>query len=204
MTDQAIHVIKLGGSLLDLPDLTRRLDAVRERCFESRALLIVGGGAGADAVRMFDAHFGLDEPAAHRLCIEAMRLNAKLVAQVWSRCAMVEHRAACDAVWQRGDAAIVDPIAWLDADAARGVTIPPRWTFTSDSIAAHIAGQVGARRLTLLKSTLPEKVCDVGEAVRAGLVDEEFECAATNVSAIDVIDLRHVQPTSPTARRALR
>ncbi len=43
----------------------------------------------------------------------------------------------------------------LEREDAIGVRVPHRWTFTSDSVAAHIATRVGAEKLTVLKSTLP-------------------------------------------------
>ena len=53
----ALHpltVIKLGGSLLDLPDLSDRLQAFFSRHHFERPVIIPGGGQLADEVRRLD------------------------------------------------------------------------------------------------------------------------------------------------------
>lgn len=204
MPNDPIHIVKLGGSLLDLPDLAARLSAVREARLDGNALLVVGGGASADVVRLINKHATLDESAAHWLCIRAMQLNAMLVQAVLPRSRMVKDRDNCDAAWGDGELAVMDPLPWLRRDEAAGRGVPHRWTFTSDSIAAHVATQLGAVKLTLLKSTLPTTDCGVGCAAGLGIVDDDFEQACRGVPAIDVINLRHDPPTAPAALRTLR
>lgn len=153
----AIHVAKLGGSLLDLPDLVERFERWRATQMGTRGVLVVGGGAAADVVRHFDAAFKLGEARSHWLAIRAMQLNAHCTAAVISRCRLVSDERACRAAWEAGELAIIDPFPWLEREDAIGVAIPHRWTFTSDSVAAHIATRVGAAKLTMLKSTLPQE-----------------------------------------------
>lgn len=75
----------------------------------------------------------------------------------------------------------------------RGVTIPHRWSFTSDSIAAHIATRLDAAKLTLLKSTLPASPCDLAEAGRLGIVDADFAAAAAGVPRVELVNLRSAE-----------
>ncbi len=201
------HVIKLGGSLLDLPDVLSRLARFVEAEPAAHRLIVVGGGDAADVVRLFDAKFGLDEEAAHWLAIRAMELNAHCVAAVMKDSAMrraplVSSPEACARAWE-GDAEsllIMDPLRWLQREHEQGVTIPHCWSFTSDSIAAHVATVLGAERLTLLKSTLPPEGCDIRASAAAGVIDGDFEAASASVPWVELVNLR----AEPAARRTLR
>lgn len=191
MSDGPVHVVKLGGSLLDLPDLPGRLAAYLETLSPLRALLVVGGGSAADIVRAFDRAHGLDEQAAHWLAIRAMQLNAHLLVRGIRKAELVRDQEQCASAWRAQRMAVMDPLPWLEAEAQRGVTIPHRWQFTSDSIAAHTAQQLKAARLTLLKSTLPgESALTIAEAARLGLVDEELPRTAKGLAHVELINLR--------------
>jgi 5-(aminomethyl)-3-furanmethanol phosphate kinase len=201
------HVIKLGGSLLDLPDVLSRLARFVEAEPAARRLIVIGGGDAADVVRLFDAKFGLDEEAAHWLAIRAMELNAHCIAAVMKdsqprSASLVSSPDACVRAWERDASSllIMDPLRWLQDEHARGVTIPHRWSFTSDSIAAHVATVLGAERLTLLKSTLPAEGCDLRAAAAAGVIDGDFEAASASVPWVELVNLR----AEPAARRTLR
>lgn len=189
-----LHVIKLGGSLLDLPDLLARVDVIRREFGEERAVLVVGGAEAADVVRRFDAVHHLDEGEAHWLAIRAMQFNAHLIAAVLRDCVIVHETAELNAAWKGGRIAIIDPLDWLMREQSQGITIPHRWTFTSDSIAAHVAVQVQASKLTLLKSTLLRANTAanlVQQASREGIVDADFEVASQPLTQIEIINLRH-------------
>lgn len=190
MPDRCAHVIKLGGSLLDLADLPARLDAWWDMHAGERALLLVGGGAAADLVRQYDARFAMTEEQGHWVALEAMRLNAHVLAAVLDRVTLVTDEAACARAWSRGRRAIVEPVTWLRNEAARGIDIPHRWTFTSDSIAAHLAARLGAARLTLLKSVTPARHCTRTQASEAGIVDADFAAASADVARIALVNLR--------------
>lgn len=153
----AIHVAKLGGSLLDLPDLVTRFERWRAAEMGARCILVVGGGVAADVVRHFDTAFVLGEVKSHWMAIRAMQFNAHCAAAVISRCRLVGDEKECHAAWDARELAIIDPLRWLEREDAIGVAIPHRWTFTSDSVAAHIATRVGAAKLTMLKSKLPPR-----------------------------------------------
>ena len=200
MDKRDIQVIKLGGSLLDLPDLARRIISFTEALAGTRPVLIVGGGGAADLVRGFDAAHQLDEQTGHWLAVRAMQMNAYLLAAIMARRRMVSDVDGCEAAWQVHDLPLIDPLRWLENEHARGVTVPQRWSFTSDSIAAHIAVGLQARKLTLLKSTVPAGACDVPGAVSAGMLDEDFADAAAPIAGIELINLR----SDPPARCVLR
>lgn len=188
----AIHVVKLGGSLLDLPELVARFTAWREAELGPRGVLVVGGGGAADVVRAFDKAFNLDEEAAHWLAVRAMQLNAHCLAAVLPHCRLVTNPIGCEIAWRAGDLAVIDPLVWLEREHAEGVCIPHRWTFTSDSIAAHVAMRLNARQLTLLKSTLPKGDCGPECAAGLGVVDEDFPSACSGVPHVQLVNLREL------------
>jgi aspartokinase-like uncharacterized kinase len=190
VSDTGIHVVKLGGSLLDLPDLVERFESWRAAELGPRGLLVVGGGAAADVVRDFDKAFRLGEPASHWLAIRAMQFNAHCVAAVLQNVQLVLDCAACEDAWANKRLALLDPLGWLSREAAEGVHIPHRWTFTSDSVAAHVATRLGAAKLTLLKSTLPKGSCDPVGAAKLGLVDEDFPGASKAIPGVELVNLR--------------
>jgi len=189
--DAPIHVIKVGGGLLSLTDLAQRLTEFLSKHPNERQVLVIGGGDRADAIRQADSKQKLGDEASHWLAVRAMGLNTRQLVANFGRCRLVSASADCDAVWSAGEIAVVDPSAWLEREHAQGLTVPHRWSFTSDSIAAHVATQLQAQLLTLLKSTLPDGQCDVSEAARLGLVDEDFAETSASVPAIELVNLRN-------------
>jgi len=185
-----IHVAKLGGSLLTMDDLPMQFARWRDAGFHGRRVLVIGGGRPADAVRDVDDRFGLDESAAHWLAIRAMQLNAHLFATVLADVQLVESVAACENVWARSRVALIDPLPWLLDEQARGIAIPHRWSFTSDSVAAHVAAQLGAATLTMLKSVLPAQVTTRAQAAAVNLVDADFPIASARVPQVELLNLR--------------
>lgn len=190
-----IHVIKMGGSLFDMRDLPQRFETFLQSCADHHLVLIAGGGRAADLVREFDKTFSLGEETGHWLAVRAMQLNTYLLAALLPRCRTVLDFDGCLAAWQVADVALIDPLRWLeDEEHTRGVTISHRWTCTSDSIAAHLAHQIGAPRLTLLKSVLPKTGGDIPCAARLGMVDEQFDHASKAIPHIEIVNLRADPP----------
>src|SRR5207248_9110984 len=58
-------VVKVGGSLYDLPDLADRLRRWLSALAAPRVLLVPGGGPTADVIRTFDQRHRLGEEASH-------------------------------------------------------------------------------------------------------------------------------------------
>ena len=199
LQDDPIHVVKLGGSLLDLPDLIERLSALVGSCDGEQLLLIVGGGKAADLIRQYDQQFGLDRAAAHWLAIRAMQLNSIVVGHLLNQPLVCDPKQ-CISHWHEEKLAIVDPHCWLQTEEDQGIHIPHRWSFTSDSIAAHIATQIGASKLSLLKSAHPSETCDLGRVAAMGFVDGDFEAMSRSLDHVELIDLR----TAPPYRCVLR
>jgi aspartokinase-like uncharacterized kinase len=185
-----IHVIKLGGSLLDLGDLLPRVRAFLDADGGPCPLIVVGGGGAADLVRAWDNMHRLGDERSHWLAIRAMQFNAHLVLTLLKNTRIVRNAREADAAWRAGQVAMLDPLAWLKRDEQDGVAIPHRWSFTSDSIAAHVARRLGASRLTLLKSTLPAQDCGMDCAAGVGVVDDDFPLVAAGLPHVELVNLR--------------
>jgi len=140
-------VIKVGGSLgrgACLPELGARL----VKLGRGHGLLVVpGGGAFADAVRECDARFSLRPSTAHWMAVLAMDQYGHLLADLLPGCALVRTLGEAQERLAGGGVAVLLPYEVL----RQGDALPHSWSVTSDSIAAWLTGQVGARLLVLLK-----------------------------------------------------
>ena len=166
-------VVKVGGSLYEHPNLRTLLNTFLKQ-LSDRVVIVPGGGAAADAVREWDRIHNLGEEASHWLAIRAMSLAGRLLAKLLDR---------------------NDSIMMLDAESwmREHDTLPHSWDVTSDSIAAHVAIEMNASRLILLKSIdIPHEVSWEVAAAK-GWVDRYFPVIANRVPCpIDIINLRTV------------
>jgi 5-(aminomethyl)-3-furanmethanol phosphate kinase len=157
-------VVKLGGSLLaDVAALDAVLAIVAAA--PRTRLIVPGGGPFADAVRDVDRRIRLADAAAHWMAVLAMDQYAHLIAARMPAARLVEERAEISAAVDEGRVPVLAPSRWLrSADP-----LPHSWDVTSDSIAAWVAGRVGARRLVLVKPS--------GAGRHASVVDPYFSTA---------------------------
>jgi aspartokinase-like uncharacterized kinase len=177
MTNQALRVVKLGGSLLDMPDLRERFRHWLALQPPARAIVLVGGGRVADCVRDADHLHRLGEEVSHWLAIRAMNLNARLVAAMFEEARLVteldEIPTTPPSQAEPTQFVILDPLTCMQSLEASPNPLPHTWEVTSDSIAARVAIEIRATELVLLKSTLPQ-AADSRAAAAAGYVDEYF------------------------------
>lgn len=141
-------VVKLGGGVLqDISALDAVLQAIGEAARDHRLLIVPGGGPFADAVREMDRRLRLSDAAAHWMAILAMDQHAHLIASRLAGSVIVSDPREISAAFAAGRVPVLAPSRWLrEADP-----LPHSWDVTSDSIAAWVAGQVGACRLVLIK-----------------------------------------------------
>ena len=175
-----VRVVKLGGSLLEWPELGSRLQAWLAVQPRAANVLIVGGGALVDKLRELDAAHKLPAAASHLLAIRAMTVTAALVAELLPRARLIEAIEQLDrselASWQ-----ILDVWRFLRLDQASPDPLPASWDVTSDSIAARVALALEADELVLLKSALPAGPENLESLARAGYVDAYFPRAAQSL-----------------------
>ncbi len=161
----SLRVIKLGGSLLSLPDWHERF--LRWLASEPAAinLLLVGGGELVDVLRREHERFPYPERQMHFAALAAMDLNAELALARLTGSIIVDHSMALQRllppVLDRGETStsslfIVRMTTWWRAAAVAGEMLPEEsWRVTSDTLAAWIAKQQRADELVLLKSCPP-------------------------------------------------
>ena len=123
------------------------LAAVGEAARRRRLVVVPGGGPFADAVRDADRRFGLSDDAAHWMAVLAMDQYAHVLAGRLPNAALVAGPDEARAALAAGACPVLAPYAWLRA----ADPLPHAWAVTSDSIAAWVAGALGARRLVLVK-----------------------------------------------------
>ena len=189
-------VIKIGGSLYDLPGLATLLPRWLAGLETRQVLLIPGGGKTADAVRNWDQLHGLGEERSHWLAIQALSLNARFLAAILHGARLVDNLEACESAWHDGCIPILDPAAMLDADEGAPDRLPHSWNVSSDSIAARIAILTGAVRLILLKSADTDVRQTWGENAAVGLVDPLFPILVEGRLDVEVINFRNWYPTT--------
>ncbi|HJT32569.1 MAG TPA: hypothetical protein VJ783_11040 [Pirellulales bacterium] len=188
MSTQDIRVVKLGGSLLDLPDLAARLRRWLGARPARPSAIIVGGGRLVDAVRQYDRLHALGDETAHWLAVQAMQVQARMVATLLPEATWAESVERLIAV--APPLSIVDPWELLRDDDRRlsPQPLPAGWQVTSDSIAARLAQLCGAAELVLLKSALPAEAT-LTAAASSGYVDAFFPRAAT-LPCVRCVNLR--------------
>lgn len=147
-------VVKVGGSLAREPGLLHRIMRVLAGA-EPLPLVVPGGGALADGVRLLYQAGGLSEATAHRMALLALDQQALWLLELAGGdqvARVVRSRPELDQTWRQGRLPVLAPADWLVREEAAGLGLPASWDVTSDSIAAWAAGQVGAQRLFLLKA----------------------------------------------------
>ncbi len=174
-------VVKVGGSLFDLPDLGSRLEAWLKMLGDADIILIAGGGAAADLIREMDRIHRLGEEKSHWLALESLRLTASLL-------------LALTPLAIRKSARVEELHSFARLDEGRPGCLPHRWDVTSDSLAARVVEVEGARELILLKSvTIPPEM-DWAEASRRGYVDGYFPTMIARGVKARAVNLREWRP----------
>jgi aspartokinase-like uncharacterized kinase len=169
-------LVKVGGSLGRRPGVTARLMRRLAALAQRRAIVVVpGGGRFADLVRRERRRHRLPAASAHAMALLAMDQYGLLLAAAVPSARTVRTLAATRRVAASGRLAV-----FLVADRIGGARgLERTFRLTSDSIAAHLAGRIGARRLLLLKNVpgLDRTIAgrfEAGVVVRRGWVDPLF------------------------------
>lgn len=167
--------MKVGGALLTHVNLLDQvLHVIATAGREVNVLVVPGGGPFADAVRDADDQLGLPAETAHWMAVLAMDQYALVLVSRLGAAALVTSVDECEAAWRARRVPVLAPYRWLrESDP-----LPHSWDVTSDSIAAWIAGIVGARRLVIVKPP---------GATGAALVDPFFASALPAAVRAEVV-----------------
>src|SRR5438874_10088336 len=96
-------LVKVGGSLYDLPDLADRLRLLLGYMRNRSYVLVPGGGATVDAIRALDSRHNLGEESSHWLALRALTLNGHFLCQLLTNGQMVADSASALTAWRAGE-----------------------------------------------------------------------------------------------------
>ncbi len=189
-------VLKLGGSLLNCPDLSNRLRGLLIQRAGCRVLIVVGGGASADVVREWSRLYALTEESAHWIAIRSLSVTRALVKHLLPEVGEVASHDEALSWWANNPAPLLlDIETYLgQTESAAVVPLPHTWDVTSDSIAAWVAARWSADELVLVKSTSLASHLTLNQAQCDGLVDAQFPQFATQVPRIQWCNLLDAEP----------
>ena len=174
-----LTVIKIGGSCAASLDLRRWTGAVA--ACAGRTVVVPGGGPFADAVRAAQPMMDFDDAAAHHMALLGMEQFGRALASFDARLSPADSIAALRRGLRDGKVPV-----WLPSRMTLAAAdVPASWDVTSDSLAAWLAGRLGARRLVLMKQVAPPGEPADRLAAR-GIVDKTFPqfLAASGVPAL--------------------
>jgi len=164
-----VTVVKLGGSYADAADLKPWLDAIA--ACAGYVVLVPGGGPFADAVRDAQRRMGFDDRVAHHMALTAMDQYGCALMSLSQGLTRADSMEAIQAAADCGRIPVWAPAGMVLAAGE----IPASWDVTSDSLAAWLAGKIGAARLLLVKRVRPAGPCvRAAELVARGLADAKF------------------------------
>jgi aspartokinase-like uncharacterized kinase len=188
------RVVKVGGSLFDLPDLGKRIETWLTTEPSARTIFIAGGGSLVDVIREWQVLQKLSEEHCHWLAISAMSLSAELLHRVLPSLKLCRHPSDCV---RRDSPSILDVRLFMEQDALGPGRLAQSFCATSDSIAAAIARHLEADELVLLKSTLPT-TNEITDWTNTGFVDADFAQHARDLPRVLCVNLRSA-PTGTSA-----
>jgi len=169
MRSNDITVVKLGGSHAGSAHLSRWLGALA--ACGGNVVLVPGGGPFADAVRKAQPKMGFDDAAAHHMALLAMEQYGRALASLTPGFRVAGTSAAIRRVLREGHVPVWAPTGMV----LRAPDIPASWDITSDSLAAWLAGRIGARCLLLIKQGGPfEGVIGAAKLAAWNVVDRAF------------------------------
>ncbi len=157
-------VVKLGGSTAGHYEMREWIDVLVTAGLP--LVIVPGGGAFAQQVRISQRSLHFSDDAAHDMAILAMDQFGIVIAECHPRLSVA---ASIEDFWKAWNAGKV-PV-WLPSSMTRGAEdIPRSWDVTSDSLAAWLCEQTDAERLLLIKQVDPV-YRDLSELVKIGVVD---------------------------------
>jgi aspartokinase-like uncharacterized kinase len=164
-----LWVVKLGGSLAHSPQLKRWLAVLAGA--GGAVVIVPGGGPFADQVRVLQKRRRFDDATAHHMALLAMEQYGCMLAGLQQGLRAAASRAEIARARRAGLTAVWMPTRMVLADPA----IAASWDITSDSLAAWLAGELGADRLVLVKSVaVAEARVPAAVLARRGVVDPAF------------------------------
>lgn len=194
------HVLKLGGSLLDIDCVEQRVQELVAKFQLKQCLIVTGGGAAADAVRQRQTVEHFDDEVAHWEAIAAMSANAEERFANRDGFRIVSNRSELAAAFEQTSCiAVLDATNFIRAEEdcllppqttlSPETRLRPSWEVTSDSIAVWLGLRLGATSVWLLKSRDPSSP-SLDELSRTGEIDPALSELPIPPNYLNWINLR--------------
>jgi aspartokinase-like uncharacterized kinase len=163
-----LAIVKLGGSHASGSHIKDWLTAIAA---EAGSIAIVpGGGPFADAVRTAQTSMGYDDRAAHVMALMAMAQFGRALQSLNPALRLAASRSSILRALKEHKVPV-----WSPEQMARAAALPETWELTSDSLAAWLAGALGAGHLLLIKhGHFETKTVDAHDLVARRVVDPLF------------------------------
>lgn len=162
-------VVKVGGSYAFSSALKSWIDAVA--ACAGRVVVVPGGGPFAETVRVAQPKMGFDDRAAHAMALLAMEQYGCALASLGAGWRLAASAAAILDVLREGGVPVWSPTPML----REANDVPWSWDVTSDSLAAWLAGRIGAKRVLLVKQLEPPPGrLRAADLVADGIIDPAF------------------------------
>ncbi len=186
-----MNVVKLGGSLSSSGQLLSCL--ARAATSNDALVLVPGGGAFANQVRMAQHDWRFNDDIAHSMALLAMQQTALLLKGLEAAFIIAASVAQIRQELAKGHKVIWSPTR-SELDQAG---IPATWAITSDSLAAWLAGQLAADELVLVKAATLPKGMSLAEMAEAGIIDAGF-CTLIHAATFKTTVINATEFTGPT------
>jgi len=187
LTDDRLTVIRLGGSLLAIPDLAARLHSFAQKTAGRRAVIVVGGGIAVEQIRIHYDRGYVGDHVAHWSALQVMSDNARWLSRLMTGCRFAEDHTAIQLALRDGMTPMIHAVRLIQYFQSQSNTMPVRdsagtlpesWDVTSDSVALWLCDKLDGERVWLLKScdgpSGDLSHHDVATLSRAGAVDRYF------------------------------
>ena len=193
-----IRVVKVGGSLFDLPDLGQRLRDWLGCQRPAHNVLIAGGGPLVEQIRTWHADEPIEDAAAHWMGVDLLTVTAHMLHAWMPEIPLVEDDCLlCQRVGEPG-ATIFGPAPWMrhSEPGLPGTWLPSNWETTSDSIAGRLAAALLADEFVLMKSALPRRKTsrELSALAAVGYIDSVLAQMAPELPPTRLVNLRTLPP----------
>jgi aspartokinase-like uncharacterized kinase len=164
-----LAVVKLGGSTAFDAGMNVWTTALAGSALP--LVIVPGGGPFANQVRAAQKRMGFSDRAAHAMAILTMDQFGHVILDRDDRLAPARSREEIERALEAGKIPV-----WLPSSLAiPALDIRASWDMTSDSLAAWLAGKIGADGLLLIKQTSAfSESDDIAELTARGIVDAGF------------------------------
>lgn len=180
-------VIKIGGSLAEANTLLHCLNRIEQNYQNQQVVIVPGGGAFAEQVRIAQQHWQFDDYHAHAMALLAMQQMAWLIHGLKPEFVIAD---SVHAIKQQTEQNIIWSPNLVELNQAG---VPASWDITSDSLAAWLAHSLSADELIIIKSAVIDPELSLAELTEHGIIDKGF-CAnvANSPSIIRVMNQQNI------------